>query len=161
MRINLATGIVIVLLLAFTLPAWTGLFALVSGQWRGDTGLGRFFFLTLFHPSPVWDLLRTGLAVTIAAIAAMSVADKWDVRTGVVVIAVLVMFVPLAVLFLYLLDPRHGMEIWQVVDQGETKSPIESVEAFDRVWNGYLAGQLQVLAAHLALFLGLKNRTPS
>ena len=109
----------------------------------------------------MWDLLRTGLAVTIAAIAAMSVADKWDVRTGVVVIAVLVMFVPLAVLFLYLLDPRHGMEIWQVVDQGETKSPIESVEAFDRVWNGYLAGQLQVLAAHLALFLGLKNRTPS
>ncbi|WP_426026994.1 hypothetical protein [Brevundimonas sp. TWP2-3-4b2] len=153
------TGIVIVLLVAFTLPAWIGLIALISGQWRGDTGLGRFFFLTLFHPSPVWDLVRTGLAATIAAIAAMNVADKWDVRTGVVVIAVLAMFAPLAVMFLYLLDPRHGMEIWQVVDQGEAKSPIESVEAFDRVWNAFLAGQMQVLAAHLALFLGLRSRT--
>lgn len=161
MRVNLITGLVIVLLVAFTLPAWTALAALLTGQLRGDTALGRFFFLSLFHPSPVWDLIRTGLAVLIAAVAAMNVADRWNVHTGLVAIAVLVMFVPLAVMFLYLLDPLHGREIWQVVDQGESRSPIESAEAFDRVWNGFLSGQMQVLAAHLALFLGLNRRPPS
>lgn len=158
MRANVVTGIVIVLLLGFTLPAWTGFVALLSGNLRGDTGLGRLFFLMLFGSSPVWELIRTGLAVGIAGVAALNVADRLDVRTVWVLAALISCFVPLGALFLFLLDPEHGKELWQVIVLDEQDYQVQTAAAFERGWSGFLTGQLQTLAAHVALFLGLQVR---
>ncbi|MBX9459894.1 MAG: hypothetical protein KL785_00785 [Brevundimonas sp.] len=158
MRANIVTGVVIVLLLGFTLPAWTGFVALLSGNLRGDTGLGRLFFLMLFDANPIWELMRTGLAVGIAGVAMFNVANRLDVRTLWVLTALFICFVPLAVLFLFLLDPEHGKELWQVVVLDEQDYKITTSAAFERGWSGFLTGQLQTLAAHVALFLGLQVR---
>lgn len=158
MRANLVTGGVMILLVAFSLPAWTGLAAVITGTLRGDTPLGRLFFLMLFQPNPIWELFRTALAVGIAGVAAANVADRLDVRTGWVLGTLLACFVPLAVLFLVLLDPEHGKELWQVVELDDADYQIQTVAAFDRGWSAFLTGQLQTLAAHVALFLGLQIR---
>ncbi|RZJ45534.1 MAG: hypothetical protein EON87_07270 [Brevundimonas sp.] len=155
---NVVTGIVILLLLGFTLPAWVGLMALITGGLRGDAGLGRLFFLMLFQPSPVWDLIRTGLAVGIAGVAAANVANRLDVRANWVLGALIACFLPLAVLFLFLMDPEHGKELWQLVELDDADYQIQTTAAFDRGWSGFLTGQLQTLAAHVALFLGLQVR---
>lgn len=153
---TLLTVLAVVLLALFTLPAWTGLLALGLQGMDGRSWLGRRFFVFLTQPSPVWDLVRTALAVVIAAIAGVSYGRWAKVRAGVIAGAVLVMFVPLLALGLAFTDTNVSRALWQNVDQDGLVQTAETGEAFQTVWNAYLAGVTQTLAAHLALFLGLK-----
>lgn len=160
-RANLITGLLIAGLLIFMAPAWTGLLALITGQFRGDTALGRMFYLFLFADTPVWGLIKTGLGAGIAIIAGVGFTDRLNLNASWVVIAILVMFVPLVVLFFVLMDPKTGREIWQLADQTDIGQPVESATAFAKVWNAYLSSQVQILAGHLALFFGLKKAAAS
>lgn len=152
----LLTGLTVVLLALFTLPAWTGLLALILEGMNGEKSLSRWFFVFLTQPSPIWDLVRTALATLIAAVAGASFGRWTKVRAGVIAGAVLLMFVPLLVLGLAFMDMNISGALWQNVDQTVLAKTAENGEGFQTIWNGYLAGQTQTLAAHLALFLGLK-----
>lgn len=161
---KLLTGVVLVLLALFTLPSWIGLAALVTGQFApvatadGEAvvgGLGNAFFQLLFQDSPLWDLLKTALVATVAALAALGLNDRVTLNGGVVTVALICAFVPVIILALYMIMGEPSA-FWE-----NTRGVSLNKAGFFRGWNSYVTGQAQVLAAQLALFLGLYKKSQS
>lgn len=161
-KADLLTASTLFMILGFTLPSWMGLLALTTQQWNGDAPIGRYFMATLFAQSPVWALLQTGLIALVAAPAALNMGDQLSLRSGVVTIALVACFVPLGILVLIFLDPTNSDILWS-----EAKAPfVESILGYADIsqsvfmtrWNGYVTSQAQVLAAQIALFLGLRAK---
>lgn len=160
---KLLTGVVLVLLALFTLPSWVGLAALVTGQFTpvpgsdGEliiSGLGDIFFRLVFQntPSPLWDLVKTALVAVMAALAALGLDNRVTLNGGVVTIGLGVAFVPLVILALYMMMPPASV-FWENIEP-----PKVDELGFFRGWNTYVTGQAQVLAAQLALFLGIYRK---
>lgn len=164
-RANVVTAVAVVLIVAVTLPSWVGFLAVLTGQMNPDLlregrGLGVEFYVMLFEPASHWEVARGALALVVAAAAAADLATgRIGLRGGVVMAALAIAFIPLLVLLFYLGNPDRVANIWNVISQDNMVSEVRDNATFNRGWNSYLIGQMQLLGSQLALFLGLKGKS--
>lgn len=147
----------VVLLALYALPLWAATLALLQNHLNGETTAGRSFMSVLTGGSGPIAFNRLFLPL----MAGGTVAFLWSYARGVwgwvLGGLTLLSLVCVFLLWRYLADEDHALNLWQPIGAEAADTPTE----FATLSNSYLGGMAEGLATYLFVMLGLTFKAGS